>query len=124
MQKTDSSTFTFWSRSSVDIEPRRIRLQSNSYTANTFWIHDVLFLPLVTQCKEMGGRIRPTESVRPSEQSTERKKGLTNWMNIIKQGNVEKDHWVLIRQLQNARHVGQILGFYRSQGGKIDLQKN
>lgn len=35
MQVTDSSTFAFWSKSSVDIEPRRIRLQSNSYTTNT-----------------------------------------------------------------------------------------
>ena len=60
---------------------------------------DVLFLPLVTQLKEMGGRIRPTESVRPSEQSTERKKGLTDWMNIIKPGNVEKDHWVILTYL-------------------------
>ncbi|KAB2632637.1 fructokinase-1-like [Pyrus ussuriensis x Pyrus communis] len=33
--KTDSSTFAFWSKSSMDIEPRHIRLQSNSYTANT-----------------------------------------------------------------------------------------
>lgn len=31
----DLSTFAFWSKSSVDIEPRRIRLQSNSYTTNT-----------------------------------------------------------------------------------------
>lgn len=31
----DSSTFAFWSKSSVDFEPRRIRLQSNSYTTNT-----------------------------------------------------------------------------------------
>jgi len=36
MQKFDSSTFAFWSKSSVDVvEPRRIRLQSNSYTTNT-----------------------------------------------------------------------------------------
>ncbi|KAM2508024.1 hypothetical protein FF1_030205 [Malus domestica] len=34
-KKTDSSTFAFWSKSSEDIEPRRIRLQSNSYTTNT-----------------------------------------------------------------------------------------
>ncbi|KAG6774748.1 hypothetical protein POTOM_022117 [Populus tomentosa] len=33
--KMDSSTFAFWSKSSVDFEPRRIRLQSNSYTTNT-----------------------------------------------------------------------------------------
>ncbi|KAJ6352062.1 hypothetical protein OIU76_001306 [Salix suchowensis] len=33
--KMDSSTFAFWSKSSVDIEPRRIRLQSNSHITNT-----------------------------------------------------------------------------------------
>ena len=32
---TSPSTFSFWSKSSVDIEPRRIRLQSSSYTTNT-----------------------------------------------------------------------------------------
>lgn len=35
LKVTDSSTFSFWSKSSVDIDPRRIRLQSNSYTTNT-----------------------------------------------------------------------------------------
>lgn len=34
-QRFDSTTFAFWSKSPVDIEPRRIRLQSNSYTTNT-----------------------------------------------------------------------------------------
>ncbi|ONI32342.1 hypothetical protein PRUPE_1G362200 [Prunus persica] len=88
---TDSSTFAFWSKSSVDIEPRRIRLQSNSYTTNT--LLDTVTAATV-QLKEMGGRIKPTESLKPSEQSAERKKGLTDWMNIIKPGNEEKDHWV------------------------------
>ncbi|CAN6551606.1 unnamed protein product [Malus baccata var. baccata] len=35
-------------------------------------------MDVLCQLKEMGGRIRPTESVRPSEPSTERKKGLTD----------------------------------------------
>ncbi|CBI17328.3 unnamed protein product, partial [Vitis vinifera] len=30
----DSSIFAFWAKSSIDIEPRRIRLQSNNYTVN------------------------------------------------------------------------------------------
>lgn len=34
-QLVDSSTLAFWSKTPVDIEPRRIRLQSNSYTAST-----------------------------------------------------------------------------------------
>ncbi|RVW42478.1 Protein FREE1 [Vitis vinifera] len=70
---TDSSTFAFWSKSSVDIEPRRIRLQSNSYTTNT--ILDTVTAATV-QIKEMGGRIRPSESLKTTEQPTEKKKGL------------------------------------------------
>ncbi|XP_062018947.1 protein FREE1 isoform X2 [Rosa rugosa] len=88
---TDSSTFAFWSKSSVDIEPRRIRLQSNSYTTNT--LLDTVTAATV-QLKEMGGSSRPAESLKTNEQSAERKKGLTDWMNIIKPGNEEKDHWV------------------------------
>ena len=30
----DSYIFAFWAKSSIDIEPRRIRLKSNSYTTN------------------------------------------------------------------------------------------
>ncbi|PRQ27253.1 putative chromatin regulator PHD family [Rosa chinensis] len=88
---TDSSIFAFWSKSSVDIEPRRIRLQSNSYTTNT--LLDTVTAATV-QLKEMGGSSRPAESLKTNEQSAERKKGLTDWMNIIKPGNEEKDHWV------------------------------
>lgn len=29
-----------------------------------------------------------------SDQSAERKKGLVDWMNLIKPANEEKDHWV------------------------------
>ena len=29
-----------------------------------------------------------------SDQSTERKKGLVDWMTLIKPANEEKDHWV------------------------------
>lgn len=42
----------------------------------------------------MGGRIRPSESLKTTEQPTEKKKGFADWMNIIKPGNEEKDHWV------------------------------
>lgn len=88
---TDSSTLAFWSKSSVDIEPRRIRLQSNSYTTNT--LLDTVTAATV-QIKEMGGRSRPSDSVKANEQPTEKKKGLVDWMNIIKPVNEEKDHWV------------------------------
>ncbi|XP_043708887.1 protein FREE1-like [Telopea speciosissima] len=87
----NSSIFTFWSKSSVDIEPRRIRLQSNNYTTNT--ILDTVTAATV-QLKEMSGRFKTSDSVKTSEQSTDRKKGLADWMNLIKPGNEEKDHWV------------------------------
>ncbi|XP_058090788.1 protein FREE1-like isoform X2 [Magnolia sinica] len=89
----DSSIYTFWAKSSVDFEPRRIRLQSNSYTTNT--ILDAVTAATV-QLKEMGGsrsRVTPDAS-KQSEQPTEKKKGLADWMNLIKPGNEEKDHWV------------------------------
>lgn len=50
------------------------------------------------QLKEMGGSTRPAESLK-TELSAERKKGLTDWMNIIKPGNEEKDHWVILLPL-------------------------
>ncbi|KAI3711222.1 hypothetical protein L2E82_41148 [Cichorium intybus] len=88
----DSSTFAFWSKSSVDIETRRIRLQSNSYT--TYTLLDTVTAATI-QVKEMGGRSRPADTVKVTEQSNEKKKGLGDWMNIIKPPNEEKDHWKL-----------------------------
>lgn len=41
----------------------------------------------------MGGRSRPSDS-KVTEQPTEKKKGLGDWMNLIKPVNEEKDHWV------------------------------
>ncbi|GAB4852556.1 hypothetical protein Ancab_016769 [Ancistrocladus abbreviatus] len=91
-EKFDSSTFAFWSKTSVDIEPRRIRLQSNGYTTNT--ILDTVTAAVV-QFKEMGGRSsRPADSLKVPEQAAEKKKGLGDWMNLLKPANEEKDHWV------------------------------
>ncbi|PKU84118.1 protein FREE1 isoform X2 [Dendrobium catenatum] len=92
----DSSIFCFWSKSSVDIEPKRIRLKSNSYTTTT--ILDTVTAASV-QLKEMGGsdvgRSRVSaDGGKPSEQANEKKKGLADWMNKMKPGNEEKDHWV------------------------------
>jgi hypothetical protein len=87
--KTDSSTFAFWSKSSVDIEPRRIRLQSNSYTTST--LLDTVTAAIV-QLKEMGGRIKPSDSIKSAEQPTEKKR--FDWVNLMKSVNEEKDHWV------------------------------
>ncbi|KAJ4963005.1 hypothetical protein NE237_022944 [Protea cynaroides] len=89
--EANSAVFNFWSKSSVDIEPRRIRLQSNSYTTNT--ILDTVTAATV-QMKEMGVRFKPSDSVKTTEQPTERKKGIVDWMNLIKPGNEEKDFWV------------------------------
>ncbi|KAG5542978.1 hypothetical protein RHGRI_015913 [Rhododendron griersonianum] len=87
----DPSTFAFWSKSSVDIEPRRIRLQSNSYTTST--ILDIVTAATV-QLKEIGGRSKPSDSLKSTEQPAEKKKGLADWMNLMKPGSEEKDHWV------------------------------
>ncbi|GAV56712.1 FYVE domain-containing protein/PTB domain-containing protein [Cephalotus follicularis] len=89
--KTDSSTFAFWSKSSVDIEPRRIRLQSNSYTANT--LLDTVTAAVV-QVKEIGERTKPSDAIKTAENLTEKKKGFVDWVNLMKPGNEEKDHWV------------------------------
>ncbi|KAI9109251.1 hypothetical protein K1719_019874 [Acacia pycnantha] len=89
--KFDSTTLAFWSKSPVDIEPRRIRLQSNSYTTNT--LLDTVTAAII-QFKEMGGSRRPVESLKTNEQPTEKKKGLVDWVNRIKPANEEKDHWV------------------------------
>ncbi|XP_052196316.1 protein FREE1-like [Diospyros lotus] len=88
----DSYIFAFWSQSSVDIEPKRIRLKSNSYTSNNI-------LDTVTaatfQFKEIGGSNKPSDILNAYEQQpSERKKGLADWMNIMKPQNEEKDHWV------------------------------
>ncbi|KAL1311981.1 hypothetical protein HN51_038635 [Arachis hypogaea] len=90
-ERFDSSTLAFWSKSPVDIEPRRIRLQSNSYTTNT--LLDTVTAATI-QYKEMGGSKRPTESLRTNEQPAEKRKGFGDWMNLIKPPNEEKDHWV------------------------------
>ncbi|KAL0904162.1 hypothetical protein M5K25_026236 [Dendrobium thyrsiflorum] len=84
----DSSIFAFWAKSSVDIESRRIRLQSNSYTSNTML--DTV-TAAIAQLKEIGGTY---EASKQSEQSTEKKKGFGDWMNLIKPYYEEKDHWV------------------------------
>ncbi|PSS36568.1 hypothetical protein CEY00_Acc01085 [Actinidia chinensis var. chinensis] len=87
----DSYIFAFWAKSSIDIEPRRIRLKSNSYTTNNI-------LDTVTaatfQIKEMGERNKPSDIPRVSEQFSDKKKGFVDWVNMMKPTNVEKDHWV------------------------------
>ncbi|CAH8354156.1 unnamed protein product [Eruca vesicaria subsp. sativa] len=90
-EKLDSSILAFWSKTPVDIDAKRIRLQSNSYTTNT--LLDIVTAAMF-QAKEIGGSSRPPASVKMVEQTVEKKKGLGDWMNIIKPVNEEKDHWV------------------------------
>ncbi|GAB4847561.1 hypothetical protein Ancab_026622 [Ancistrocladus abbreviatus] len=85
----DSYIFAFWAKTSVDIEPKRIRLKSSSYTTNT--ILDIVTAASV-QLKEIGDR-KDSNSLKATEQPAERKKGF-DWMNLIKPPNEEKDHWV------------------------------
>lgn len=42
----------------------------------------------------MGGGSRPSDSMKVSDQPSEKKKGLGDWMNLMKPVNEEKDHWV------------------------------
>ncbi|KAL2497616.1 RING/FYVE/PHD zinc finger superfamily protein [Abeliophyllum distichum] len=87
----DSYIFAIWAKTSVDPEPKRIRLKSNSYTTNK--ILDTVTAASI-QVKEMGESSKPSDLIKGSEQSLERKKGFIDWMNLIKPVNVEKDHWV------------------------------
>ncbi|GAB4852560.1 Protein free1 [Ancistrocladus abbreviatus] len=42
----------------------------------------------------MGGRSsRPADSLKVPERAAEKKKGLGDWMNLLKPANEEKDHW-------------------------------
>nr|CAD1821317.1 unnamed protein product [Ananas comosus var. bracteatus] len=109
----DSSIFAFWSKSSVDIEPRRIRLQSNSYTTST--ILDTVTAATV-QFKEMGGnnlaRSKSADAGKSSEQPSEKKKGFIDWMNIIKPGNEEKEHWVPDEAVNKCTSCGADFGAF------------
>ncbi|CAI9110974.1 OLC1v1011095C1 [Oldenlandia corymbosa var. corymbosa] len=87
----DSYIFAFWAKTSVDVEPKRIRLKSNSYTTSN--ILDMVTAASI-QVKEMGGTTKPSDSVKDAEQSGEKKKAFIPWMNLVKPGNEEKDHWV------------------------------
>ncbi|CAD6246946.1 unnamed protein product [Miscanthus lutarioriparius] len=105
----DSSIFAFWSKSSVDVEAKRIRLKSNAIHPTPFLTHHKLLIVVVLtsvlstffglQFKEMGGssisRSRAIADVaKPAEQQNERRKIFLDWRNLMKPMNEEKDHWV------------------------------
>ncbi|KAL3344336.1 hypothetical protein AABB24_023660 [Solanum stoloniferum] len=87
----DTYIFAFWAKNSVDMEPRRVRLKSNSYTVNNM-------LDTVTaasiQVKEMGESNKPSDSIKGSEQAAEKKKGFADLMKLMRPLNEEKDFWV------------------------------
>uniref|UniRef100_A0A0D9X0M7 FYVE-type domain-containing protein n=1 Tax=Leersia perrieri TaxID=77586 RepID=A0A0D9X0M7_9ORYZ len=88
----DSTVFAFWAKTPVDIEAKRIRLKSNSYTSNT--LLDTVTAATV-QFKEIGEDARgrgTVDSSKPMTQSNEKKKGF-DWM-FAKPVDEVKDHWV------------------------------
>lgn len=87
----DSYIFAFWAKTSIDVEPKRIRLKSNSYTSN-----NMLDMVAATsfQLKEIGETKKPSDAVNVAEQASEKKKGFPDWINLMKPRNEEKDYWV------------------------------
>jgi predicted RNA-binding Zn-ribbon protein involved in translation (DUF1610 family) len=88
----DSTVFAIWAKTSVDFEPKRIRLKSSSYTSNT--LLDTVTAATV-QFKEIGEDARANGTVdagKSSVQSNEKKKGF-DWM-FAKPVDEVKDHWV------------------------------
>lgn len=108
-EKLDSSILAFWSKTPVDFEAKRIRLQSNSYTTNT--LLDTVTAAMF-QAKEIGGTSRPPVSAKLVEQSAEKKKGLGDWMNKIKPVNEEKDHWVPDEAVSKCTSCGSDFGAF------------
>ena len=65
----------------------------------------------------MGGReslakSRVADAGKQSDQPTEKKKGLVDWMNIIKPGNEEKDHWVPDEAVNKCTSCGNDFGAF------------
>lgn len=44
----------------------------------------------------MAGTTKPSDSIKGADQPAEKKKAFIDWMNLMKAGNEEKDHWVRI----------------------------
>lgn len=53
------------------------------------------------QSKEIGSSSTPSNVVKGTDQSSEKKKGIIDWRNLIKPMNEEKDHWVRLIYLSN-----------------------
>ncbi|KAJ7547507.1 hypothetical protein O6H91_08G088700 [Diphasiastrum complanatum] len=97
---SDSSTFTFWAKTIVDVEQRRIRLQSSSYTTSA--ILDTLTAACVQLC-EMVDKDMPSEASNGStstsgsaETGSQKKSSFADWVTLKSKsaGQEEKQHWV------------------------------
>lgn len=62
----------------------------------------VYFIALICkQLKEMSESTKPSTSDKESD--SDKKKGFADWMNLVKPGYEEKDHWVRSYYFNSAR---------------------
>lgn len=108
----DPSVYTFWAKSSVDIEPRRIRLQSNRYTTST--ILDTVAAACV-QLREMvddKSSGNNSDTNKTSDQLTEkRRSSLADWV-TLKRPVEEKQHWVPDEAVTSCKGCGTDFGAF------------
>jgi hypothetical protein len=109
---TDPSVYTFWAKSSVDLDPRRIRLQSNRYTTNT--ILDTVAAACV-QLREMvddKSSGNNSDTSKASDQLTEkRRSSLADWV-TLKKPVEEKQHWVPDEAVTSCKGCGTDFGAF------------
>ncbi|KAK6125913.1 hypothetical protein DH2020_040342 [Rehmannia glutinosa] len=68
------------------IQKFRVKLLSEGF--------DRTDMDVLCQSKEIGSSRNPSDLVKGTEQSVEKKKVIIDWKNLIKPVNEEKDHWV------------------------------
>lgn len=100
-EANEPSVFTFWAKTSVDLDAKRIRLQSSSYTINA--LLDIL-TAACAQLSEMVSKDGSLDSNKvsadagmDSEQISEKKKAaFADWMIFRNRQNLpeEREHWV------------------------------
>ncbi|KAJ7564889.1 hypothetical protein O6H91_02G038300 [Diphasiastrum complanatum] len=115
---SDPSTLTFWAKTSVDVEQRRIRLQSNSYT--TSGILDTLTAACVQLC-EMVDKETPSEASKgltstsgSSEAGSARKSSFADWVTLKSKSasQEEKQHWVPDEAVKKCTSCGSDFGAF------------
>ncbi|XP_047332503.1 protein FREE1-like [Impatiens glandulifera] len=107
----DSYIFVFGAKTSIDSDLKRIRLKSNSYTTNN--ILDAVTAACI-QFKEIGSSYVSSDASRISDQPSERKKGIVDWINTIKPKMEEKYHWIPDEAVNKCNSCGANFGpFFR-----------